>query len=165
MLSVLCLYIPEGGMEKEMATQSNILAWRIPWTEEPGRLQSMGFQDRHAWATNTHTKGEAEGRVEFGLRQGPNSICTADLSLLWILMWKGPANITPQRLYLGSFNRVHGSTVSPRAPPGNTHQWLARPSAPLLFHLPTIGIARLSSQKLISGSKSKQTQLFDLLSF
>ena len=28
--------------EKEMAAHSNILAWRIPWTEEPGRLQSMG---------------------------------------------------------------------------------------------------------------------------
>ena len=31
-------------MEKEMATHSSILAWRIPWTEEPGRLQSMGLQ-------------------------------------------------------------------------------------------------------------------------
>ena len=29
-------------LEKEMATHSNILAWRIPWTEEPGGLQSMG---------------------------------------------------------------------------------------------------------------------------
>ena len=29
---------------KRMATHSNILAWRIPWTEEPGRLQSMGSQ-------------------------------------------------------------------------------------------------------------------------
>ena len=29
-------------LEKEMATQSSILAWRIPWTEEPGGLQSMG---------------------------------------------------------------------------------------------------------------------------
>ena len=29
-------------LEKEMATQSNILAWKIPWTEKPGRLQSMG---------------------------------------------------------------------------------------------------------------------------
>ena len=29
-------------LEKGMATHSNILAWRIPWTEEPGRLQSMG---------------------------------------------------------------------------------------------------------------------------
>ena len=31
-------------MEKGMATHSGILAWKIPWTEEPGRLQSMGFQ-------------------------------------------------------------------------------------------------------------------------
>ena len=32
-------------MEKEMATHSIILAWRIPWTEEAGRLQSMGLQE------------------------------------------------------------------------------------------------------------------------
>ena len=32
----------EDSLEKEMATLSSILAWRIPWTEEPGRLQSMG---------------------------------------------------------------------------------------------------------------------------
>ena len=31
-------------LEKGMATHSSILAWRIPWTEEPGRLQSMGLQ-------------------------------------------------------------------------------------------------------------------------
>ena len=31
-------------LEKEMATHSSILAWKIPWTEEPGRLQSMGSQ-------------------------------------------------------------------------------------------------------------------------
>ena len=34
----------EDPMEEGMATHSNILAWRIPWTEEPGRLQSMGSQ-------------------------------------------------------------------------------------------------------------------------
>ena len=32
----------EDSLEKEMATHSSILAWKIPWTEEPGRLQSMG---------------------------------------------------------------------------------------------------------------------------
>ena len=32
----------EDPLEKEMAAQSNILAWEIPWTEEPGRLQSIG---------------------------------------------------------------------------------------------------------------------------
>jgi len=34
----------EDPLEKEMATHSSILAWRIPWTEETGRLQSMGSQ-------------------------------------------------------------------------------------------------------------------------
>ena len=36
--------IPRSGnpLEKEMAAHSSILAWRIPWTEEPGGLQSMG---------------------------------------------------------------------------------------------------------------------------
>ena len=32
----------EDPLEEEMATHSSILAWKIPWTEEPGRLQSMG---------------------------------------------------------------------------------------------------------------------------
>ena len=34
----------EDPLEKGMATYSSILAWRIPWTEKPGRLQSMGLQ-------------------------------------------------------------------------------------------------------------------------
>ena len=34
----------EGLLEKEMATHSSILAWKIPWMEEPGRLHSMGSQ-------------------------------------------------------------------------------------------------------------------------
>ena len=34
----------EDPLEKEMATHSSILAWRIPWTEKPGRLQSIGSQ-------------------------------------------------------------------------------------------------------------------------
>ena len=34
----------EDLLEKEMATHSSIIAWRIPWMEEPGRLQSMGWQ-------------------------------------------------------------------------------------------------------------------------
>ena len=34
----------EDPLEKEMAIHSSILAWKIPWTEEPGRLQSMGLQ-------------------------------------------------------------------------------------------------------------------------
>ena len=36
----------EDPLEKGMVTHSSILAWRIPWTEEPGRLQSMGSQNQ-----------------------------------------------------------------------------------------------------------------------
>ena len=35
----------EDPLEKEMATHSSVLAWRIPWTEEPVELQSMGLQE------------------------------------------------------------------------------------------------------------------------
>ena len=43
----------EDPLEKEKATHSSTLAWKIPWTEEPGRVQSMGFQRvGHDWATS-----------------------------------------------------------------------------------------------------------------
>ena len=46
----------EDLLEKGMATHSSILAWRIPWTEEPGRLQSTGSQRvEHNWVTFTFT--------------------------------------------------------------------------------------------------------------
>ena len=46
----------EDPLEMGMATHTSVLAWRIPWTEEPGRLQSMGSQRvRHDWATSTFT--------------------------------------------------------------------------------------------------------------
>ena len=46
---------PKDSRER-MVTHSSILAWRIPWTEEPGRLQYMALQGvGHDWATNTFT--------------------------------------------------------------------------------------------------------------
>ena len=42
--SSLLRYMGTGPLEKEMAIHSSILAWEIPWTEEPGGLQSMGSQ-------------------------------------------------------------------------------------------------------------------------
>ena len=46
----------EDPLEKGMATHSSILAWRIPWTEEPGGLHSMGsLRVRHDWDINTFT--------------------------------------------------------------------------------------------------------------
>ena len=46
----------EDPVEKGLVTHASVLAWRIPWTEELGRLQSMGSQRfRHDWATHTFT--------------------------------------------------------------------------------------------------------------
>ena len=50
----------EDGLEKGMATHSSILAWRIPWTEELGRLQPMGSQRvGHDSETNTYANSIA----------------------------------------------------------------------------------------------------------
>ena len=48
----------EDPLEKEMATHSSILAWRIPWTEEPGGLQSTGLQSvgQDRATSHTHSK-------------------------------------------------------------------------------------------------------------
>ena len=46
----------EDPLEKEMATHSSTLAWKLPWLEEPGGLQSMGLlRVRHNWATSLFT--------------------------------------------------------------------------------------------------------------
>ena len=67
----------EDPLEKGMATHSIILAWEIPWTEEPGKLQSMGFQRvRYDWAT--HTLGCKENNFSLGCVQR-SPLCSADL--------------------------------------------------------------------------------------
>ena len=61
----------EDPLEKEMATYSSILACRIPWIEEPGRLQSMGLQRvEHVWSDWAHTSKQC---WEYGLFS-PNSL-------------------------------------------------------------------------------------------
>src|SRR5574337_69122 len=51
----------EDPLEKEVATHSSILAWKIPWMEEPGGLQSMGLQRvRHKLATRAYTPRKPE---------------------------------------------------------------------------------------------------------
>ena len=51
----------EDPLEKGKGTHSSILAWRIPWTEEPGGLQSKGLQRvGHSWVTNTFTWYDVE---------------------------------------------------------------------------------------------------------
>ena len=72
-----------------MATCSNILAWKIPWTEEPGGLQSLGSQRvRHDWAADIHTvfrlgvdhfnpvKDWAHSKLDFSSKSGLSISCS-----------------------------------------------------------------------------------------
>ena len=55
----------EDPLEDSMATHSSILAWRIPWTEKPGRLQSTGLQS-WTWLSNFHsTLGSFKARCNY----------------------------------------------------------------------------------------------------
>ena len=59
----------EDPLEKEMVTHSSILAWRIPWMEEPGRLQSMGSQ-----------------------RVGPGTLITREMQIQAVMRYNPPAH-------------------------------------------------------------------------
>ena len=78
----------EDPLEKEMATLSNTLAWKIPWTKECGRLQSMGSQRvGHDWATS-HTFIHV---LAHGLHNSPsrcllNLLIFQDLAPLWSVL-------------------------------------------------------------------------------
>ena len=48
--------VQEDALEKEMVTHSSILAWKILWTEEPGKLQSMGSQESDIDLVTTTTR-------------------------------------------------------------------------------------------------------------
>ena len=61
----------EDPLEKEMATHSSTLAWKIPWTEKPGKLQSMGSQKvGHNWANSLHFLSEQCKEIEENHRMG-----------------------------------------------------------------------------------------------
>ena len=73
----------EDPLEKEMAIYSGILAWRIPWTEEPGWLQSIGSQRVGHWVTNTFT---LNGLPQMTL---PKDICSDHREIIWLCcLWK-----------------------------------------------------------------------------
>ena len=65
----------EDPMEKGISTYSSILAWRIPWTEEPGGLESIGWQRvRHNWATNRDDGGLKVMVAVRVVRRGSHSV-------------------------------------------------------------------------------------------
>ena len=77
-----------------MATHFSILAWKIPWIEEPGRLRSMGLQTRgHDW-TNEHTPGKVYQLLYF--------------VIIWGLRSWGEKRIYPEKANLGLFHVASG---------------------------------------------------------
>ena len=64
--------IPGSGRSPGVRTHSSILAWKIPWTEETGRLQSIWLQRvRHAWATeHTHIKSLVYKKYKSNIKEG-----------------------------------------------------------------------------------------------
>ena len=75
----------DDPLKKEMATCSSILAWKIPWMEEPGRLESMGLQRvGHDWATWLHMlMGKSWGRKGEGWAEGAQSLRKQELGGGW----------------------------------------------------------------------------------
>ena len=78
----------EDPLEKEMAIHSSTIAWKIPWTEEPGRLQSMGSQRvGHDWATScSHSCSD----IIYLLNRNvyPNSLPSFYMVMHLFLSWK-----------------------------------------------------------------------------
>ena len=79
---------PEEPLEEGMATHSSILAWRIPWAEEPSGLQSLGSQRvEHDWVTkhthtHTHIPGCGENSVSWSVKSTKHAIGTQKILLL-----------------------------------------------------------------------------------
>ena len=90
----------EDPLEKGMATHSSILAWRIPWIEEPGGLQSMGSQRvRHDWVTNTHTQASAHSSdcetclPQTGWKFAPTHVHVCSIATLWTVAHQAPLSM------------------------------------------------------------------------
>ena len=98
----------EDALEKEMATHSSILAWKIPWTEECGRLQSMGLQRvGHNWATSLHFK---EGLESF------KKLFLMHIKFLLTLScpgdWDTLGNVGQMNIYVSIFSNIFLIVIS-----------------------------------------------------
>ena len=91
----------EDPLEEEMATYSSNFAWKIPWMEEPVRLQSMGLQRvRHDWVTNTHTHTHTHTSKEIYYSRNQNSPylkdqAWANKTLLVLVIYSGLVSGSP----------------------------------------------------------------------
>ena len=102
-------------IRKEMATHSSILAWRIPWTEELGRLQSTGSQ-RVGYDWVTSLQGDNSSLREFQKMKASNNVlscfsCVWLFETLWTVACQAPLSM--------GFSRQEYWGVFPGPPPGD----------------------------------------------
>ena len=92
----------EDPLEKRMATHSSILAWRTPWTEEPGQLQSMGLQRiGHDLGTNTYTHTRTHTHTHTHTHSFPQLLCFYMLvSLGMVLNFSSHFEVLDQKLII-----------------------------------------------------------------
>ena len=88
-------------LEVEMAKHSSILAWKIPWTEEPGGLQSMGLKRvRYNWVTKTNPSGYYYGLFVEQQQRGLMITVFCEISMTswffagWVIPWKNHGDIS-----------------------------------------------------------------------
>ena len=88
----------EDPLEESMATYSSIPAWKIPWTEEPGRLRSMDCKESDTTEVNMNMN-----YISSGSKRGYSSLPCAGVSLRWLLLLQsigprlhGVSNFSPQ---------------------------------------------------------------------
>ena len=118
----------EDPLEEGMATHSSILAWRIPWTEEPGRIQSMGLQRvRHDWATNTFLRKQEEGTCNLNKRQLRSHKMLSHFSCIWLCatLW----TVASQAPLPMGFSRQEYWSELPCPPPGDPPDLRIKPQS------------------------------------
>ena len=77
----------KAGLEKEMAPHSSTLAWKIPWMEEPGRLQSTGSQSRTRLSNFTHSHLTPVDQYSVSPRL-ERAVAPYSSTLAWRMLWK-----------------------------------------------------------------------------
>ena len=112
----------EDPLEKGMATHSSVLAWRIPGTEEPGGLQSMGSQRfGQDWTTNTFTSAFSLGIVHIIHGQ----LCSSRLGTFYFFVWNlGWRRNHHLRSHTGSWlQSYHAMAFKVSVQPWQSHAW------------------------------------------
>ena len=93
--NVYYMQISRNHLEEEMAAYSSILAWKIPWTEQPGRLQSIGSQRvEHDWVSTSRKYGQVSRKYQEILACIVPSIMTYDVERKLFVYYRGTKRIT-----------------------------------------------------------------------